>query len=263
MKRIVIAGAMALFASSGAFAADLPLPGPAPVPPASYYPGAQEYNWRGIYFGVNAGYGFGQSRWSDPGNPNAASTGNFTVNGPVFGGTAGINAQWGHVVFGAEFDADYSLIEGTVTPTNRFCSLAIGVGGGNATSCKTQNSLLSTARARFGYAFDRFLVFGTGGAAFGNIRSGVTGGAATSPTFQWSTETGWTAGGGIEYAITDNWTVKAEYLYIMLSNGQCNSGSCGINGFSPITATAIPTSDTVKFSTSLVRFGANYKFDWP
>jgi len=258
MKRMLIAGALALFASGGAFAADLPLPGPAPVPPGSYYPGAQEYNWRGVYFGVNAGYGFGHSEWSDPGNLMAPSTGSFTVNGPLFGGTAGINAQWGHVVFGAEFDADYSLIEGAVTPTNGYCTA-----GATSTSCKTQNSLLSTVRARVGYAFDRVLVFGTGGAAFGNIRAGVTGGGATMPTFQWSTEAGWTAGGGVEYAITDNWTVKAEYLFVMLSNGQCNTASCGNNGLNLFNFTSIPPSDTIKFNANLVRFGANYKFDWP
>ena len=97
MKRILIVAmrvSMAsLLAASHAWAADLPVPA---APPA-YYPVATVYDWGGGYIGINGGYAFGQSEWSDPLNPsNLSSTGNFHVNGGLIGGTIASAASGVH-----------------------------------------------------------------------------------------------------------------------------------------------------------------------
>ena len=69
MKRLLIAGALAFAATGSVLAADLPQAAPPPQAPAVYVPTvAPVYNWGGIYFGANGGYGFGNSEWSDPNN---------------------------------------------------------------------------------------------------------------------------------------------------------------------------------------------------
>ena len=78
---------LSLFGAERVLAADLPVPGSAPIPPNSYYPVSQPINWGGVYIGLNGGYGLGQSNWSN----SLGSTGNFAANGGVFGGTLGIN----------------------------------------------------------------------------------------------------------------------------------------------------------------------------
>lgn len=227
MKRIVLAAVLA-FSAVPALAADLPAPAPPPRAPAAYVPvAAPVYNWSGFYVGINGGYGFGSSEWTGGG----VSTGSFDINGGLVGGTVGANFQTGQFVFGIEGDADYSMIKGTTT--SLVCP-----------SCQTSDSWLATIRGRAGYAWDRALLFVTGGGAFGDIKATVPGFGTDT-----STEFGWTAGGGLEYAFTENWTAKVEYLYVDLSNGSCNA-ACG----SP--ATPI----NVNFQTSLVRAGINFKF---
>jgi outer membrane immunogenic protein len=241
MKRIVLVAAIALSAVP-AFAADLPAPPPPPQAPAAYVPvAAPIYNWGGIYFGINGGYGFGQSAWSPTGG---VGTGNFDVNGGLVGGTLGFNFQTGPWVFGVEGDIDWSDIQGSTTNTT-VC--------GFTCTFQTQNDWLGTVRGRVGYAFDRVLVYATGGGAYGDIKanlSSVAGGFAISTT---STEFGWTAGGGVEFAITQNFTAKVEYLFVDLSNGSlsCTVATCGAT-------LAIPVS----FDASLVRAGLNYKFNF-
>ena len=237
MTRLLIAGALAFAAAGPAFAADLPQPMPPPPPPqapATYVPTvAPVYNWGGIYFGPNGGYGIGSSEWSNtvPTATGATSTGSFGLNGFLVGSTVGANFQTDALVFGIEGDFDASWLDGTNTGT--FCVV----------QCETKNTWLGTARGRIGYASDRVLFYGTGGAAFGNIESGVAGG------FVSSTEPGWTAGAGVEVAFTDNWTARVEYLYVDLESASCGPTQCGT-----------PPNDTIKFDTSLIRLGFDYKF---
>src|SRR6185437_8916943 len=70
---------LSLLGAEHALAADMPLPGGAPIPPASYYPVSPPVNWGGVYIGVNGGYGIGQSNYTD----SKGSTGNFAANGGV------------------------------------------------------------------------------------------------------------------------------------------------------------------------------------
>ncbi len=242
MKRMLIAGAFALAAGGQAFAADLPQPAPPPPrAPATYVPTtAPVYNWGGVYLGINGGYGFGNSTWTDAAGD---STGSFSTDGFLLGGTLGANFQWGPVVFGIEGDGDWNDVNG---------NSAVGCGSLGAPagiSCETKSDWLATARGRIGYAFDRILLYGTGGGAFGNIQAGPNSG-----TFNSSTEIGWTAGAGIEVAFAQNWTAKVEYLFVDLGNGATCTTACTIGGATP--------NINVKFDESLVRAGLNYKFSF-
>jgi len=165
MRRLLIVAIALMIAASRASAADLPVPA---APPA-YYPVATVYDWGGGYIGINGGYAFGQSEWgSDPLNPSdLSSTGNFNVNGGLIGGTIGVSGQWGAWVFGVEGDFDWQGLSGS--SSSAFCTsiLTSPTAGSTAAglSCKTASNWLGTLRARFGYAWDRVLVYGTAGAA--------------------------------------------------------------------------------------------------
>jgi outer membrane immunogenic protein len=244
MKRILWAGAFALAIGGQALAADLPPPPPAPRAPATYVPvAAPVYNWSGIYIGVNGGYGFGTSNWSQPA---FGSTGNFNTNGWLGGGTVGANYQfWGGAVLGVEGDWDWTNLNGTSTAA--VCTGPVVPGGPAATGCKTASDWLGTVRGRAGWAFDRVLLYGTGGVAFAPVQATAVGTGLGTDS---NTEVGWTAGAGLEFAFAPNWTAKAEYLYVDLSNGSCVA-ACG--GASP------PVS--VKFTENVIRAGVNFKFN--
>lgn len=221
MKRTVLAslGLLAIAATAApVMAADLPV---RPLAKAPAY-GPRAYNWSGFYLGINGGYGFGTSSWTD--------TDKFKVNGGLVGGTAGYNWQVGQAVFGLEGDGDWSGIKGSTTTG---CPLG----------CETRNNWLATARGRLGYAADRFMPYVTGGLAVGDIKA-ITPGV---PGID-STRTGWTAGAGVEFAIAGPWTAKVEYLYVDLGSANCGL-SCG----------GLP-DDKVDLKSNIVRAGINYKF---
>ena len=154
-------------------------------------------------------------------------------------GTLGANFQSGAFVFGVEGDWDYSAINtGT---TSSICTFS-----GN---CQTGNNWLATARGRAGYAADRVLLYAAAGSAFANVQTNFNG-TTTSHT-----QSGWTAGAGIEWAFADNWTAKVEYLYVNLGNGSvtCVSPACLAFAGAPI-----PVS--VGLTENLARAGVNFKF---
>jgi outer membrane immunogenic protein len=245
MERLLFAVALAFAAAAQAFAADLPPAPPPPQAPVAYIPPvAAVYNWGGIYFGANAGYGFGTSSWSDPNNfSGLGSTGNFDLSGAVVGATLGVNFQWDAFVAGIEGDLDASWIDGKTS--SAFCGASIGFAG---SQCETRNNWFGTARGRVGYAADRVLFYGTAGGAFGNVAAGGNGGLLSS------NKAGWTAGAGIEAAFSDNWTARIEYLFVDLGSATCGTANpCGNDVLGP-------ASQTVKFDTNLVRVGVDYKF---
>jgi outer membrane immunogenic protein len=204
-------------------AADMPLSRPyyKAAPHASF----SYYSWSGLYAGLNAGYGFGTSNWDGLGvSPKP--------KGGLFGLTVGYNWQAGSFVYGLEGDYAFSMGKGDA---------ACGLG-----SCETKNSWLGTARGRIGYAFDRFLPYVTGGAAFGDIKASntLTGASATT------TKVGYAVGAGLEYAFLGNWTAKVEYLYADLGKSDCGI-ACGV------------VANNVSLSENIVRVGLNYKFGGP
>jgi outer membrane immunogenic protein len=239
-RAFLIAATLSLAATSQVLAADLPPPvAPPPRAPAAYIPPPPLFSWTGFYLGINGGYGFGQSSWSNPVFP--PGSGNFNTSGFLFGGTLGANYQIGSFVIGLEGDGDWNDANGTST----------GVTCG-APGCTTQGEWLATVRGRAGFAWDRVLFYGTGGAAFGSVQ-GSFGGLPTAT----STQTGWTAGAGVEWAFLPNWTAKVEYLYVDLGNSSCPPTSCG---FSPVGVANANTS--ISFTENIIRAGINYKFGW-
>jgi outer membrane immunogenic protein len=234
MKRILIAGAFALLAAAPALAADLPPPVAPPRAPAAYVPVAPYYNWSGFYIGINGGGAFGNSAWTDANDP---PSGNFNVSGFLIGGTIGANYQIGQWVLGVEGDGDWGNLSGSTS--NGGCA---GVG------CTTQSNWLATVRGRAGWAWDRVLFYGTAGGAFTNVQA-----AAGALPFNSTTQVGWTAGAGIEYAFAPNWTAKVEYLFADFASASCPAASCGATG-------GINTN--ISLNENIVRGGINYKFNW-
>ena len=223
MKWILIAEAFALAAGCQALAADLPPPiAPQPQVPPTYLPIPERgYNWSGVYLGINGGYAVGQSIWGAPG---LFPPGPFSMDGFQVGGTIGANYQWGHFVFGIEADGDWTNQRGTLS----------------------RSDWLATARGRAGYAaFDRILFYATGGAAPANRQVAAGGGLPLSS----STQVGWTAGAGVEVALSPNWTAKIEFLYVDLGGQFCPAASCTV-------------ASTVPLTEDVVRAGINYKFNF-
>ena len=195
-----------------------PIGGKGLVPSAIAY-----YNWTGFYVGAMAGYGWGRSDWSPPGL-------DVSPRGWQAGGTLGYNYQIGPMVLGLETDLAWSNMSGSEP--------FFGVG------LETRNDWIGTTRARFGYAFDRFMPYVTGGLAYGNIKAEV-------PSLGLSdrdTKLGWALGGGLEYGFLGNWTAKAEYLYTDLGHME------------PVFAAP---GSRVDFSAHTVRLGVNYRFGGP
>ena len=165
------------------------------------------FTWNGAYVGLNAGYGFGSSQWTD--TVTRASTNKFSTNGGMIGGTVGYNLQLSTVVVGVEGDLDWSGIKGSTT-TNCI------------STCETSNSWLGTARGRIGYAFDRFLPYFTGGAAFGQVKGSVAGFGSFSQT-----QVGWTFGGGARIRLHRQLDGQARISLRRSRQGQLQRGLLG------------------------------------
>ena len=220
MSRVLFAtiGLLGLAVTSVA-AADLPRAMPPTKAPA-FLPAV--YSWNGFYLGINGGGAWGHSHWDN-------GVGGTDMSGGLAGVTAGYNWQTGNWVFGLETDIDWSSIKGSFT--NAACPFG----------CETKNDWLGTARGRIGWAFNRWLPYVTGGAAFGNIK-GTSGAISTTKT-----NIGWAAGAGLEYAFLGAWSAKIEYNYVDLGKVTCGVGTC------------IADTD-VKFKANIVKLGVNYRF---
>jgi len=180
MKKILLSSVALLGLATGALAADLPSRrAPAPIIAA-----VPVFTWTGFYVGVNAGYGWNAN--------DSITVGGLTFDlddegGFVGGAQAGYNYQIGSFVVGLEGDIQYAdfggddfvLADGSIVDFNT-------------------SDWFGTVRARAGVAFDRALIYATGGFAFAD------------------NATGWTVGGGLEYAFTNNLSAKIEGLYVNL-----------------------------------------------
>jgi outer membrane immunogenic protein len=194
---LLAATAALAIAASTAHAADLP----GRYSPAPAYNALPVFTWTGFYAGLNAGYGWnvGDSRYYDPAFRNGKRSGGF-----VGGAQAGYNYQFGMFVGGLETDLQYAAVG------NKGASYGTTYYPGDS------DGFFGTIRARAGVAVDRALVYGTGGFAYGDI-GGNRGydtllGYHSGDEINW----GWTLGGGVEYAITNNFTAKVEGLYVDL-----------------------------------------------
>ena len=263
MKRFLLGtAAMAtLCLSIPAIAADLPAR-VTKAPPALVSPA---YNWSGFYLGVHAGYTFAEEEditttGQALGNINNVAIGarpgrvSLDRDGFIGGGQIGYNWQvspnW---VFGLEADISYVDIDRDVA--------VIGTTGLNNTF-RTRMDYFGTVRGRIGYAWDRTLLYATGGLAYADIENRVNFfGPAGQLQFTGNnsnTETGYTVGAGIEHAFAPNWTVKAEYLFYDLGDNTVNVAVIPGSGGGG-------TGYNSRFENDghIVRVGLNYKFGGP
>lgn len=223
MKRIVF-GLAALACMGSAHAADLP-PTPDYRAPAMVAP---SFNWTGFYLGVMGGY--------------AKGAGDLDLSGGIAGETVGYNFQpaGSAIVFGVEADGGWS----------NFGQSASGTGGGVTVTFKTKADAIATFRARIGAAFGQSLIYVTGGGAWGRntISVSATAGAFTIGISDSQNHMGYAVGGGFEQALTNNWSVKGEYLYLGLGSE---------NYFGSVAAGGLASGD---IAIHTIKFGVNYRF---
>jgi outer membrane immunogenic protein len=223
------------FCAEAATAADLPL-ARAPVAPVASAPAAI-YTWTGFYIGGQIGAGVGRSSWSDP----LTGASNSFTSGAGFlgGGQVGANYQWNVLVLGVEGDFNWTGMKGNGSD---FLGEAIG----------TETQSTSTIAGRVGAAFNRLLIYGKGGAAFARDRGTFTdlAGNIASSAF---TRTGWTAGAGLEYGITTNWSAKIEYDYLSFGSQPLNF----------MTATPTTYASRASLNAQEIKAGIYFRFGGP
>lgn len=197
MKASLFLSGMAVLAlgATAARAADVPAYEPAPAVQAP----VPSFTWTGPYVGLQAGYA-----WGDADNRVNGRSPGTSPDGVVAGAFAGYNHQFDNspIVLGVEADINLSDLD-----ARRRTAGFTGVGD---TRISNDSSFSGAVRGRIGYAFDRFLVYGAGGLAFADHEVKARGGASGSDD---TIAVGWTVGGGVEAAITDNVTARVEYRY--------------------------------------------------
>ena len=252
MLKLVGRGALYLLLMAPAAAADLPIEVPVRAAPA---PIPMGYHWTGVYVGANLGYSAGRVSFdildlyaTGPGNEPRLSQ---SMNGAIGGLQIGGNWQTGNAVFGLEAD-----FQGTGQSTSGTATGAITIVNPNVSltplavtaAYNTKLTSFGTVRGRVGIAATRVLTYLTGGMVYGSWRSdlALTGlGGMSFPT-SWN---GGVLGGGVEAAIFDNITLKAEYLYFQSRSS--------VNPFNPPGAAL---NVNRRLQDNIFRIGVNYLF---
>ncbi|MDC7788267.1 autotransporter domain-containing protein [Rhodoplanes sp. TEM] len=205
------------------------------APPAAV---AAPVVWRGLYVGGHVGTIYGKSNEDYPGFASA----DIKYGGALVGGQAGYNFQWGAWVLGLEGDIAWSNAKGAIG--NPLPGTLFGVPASSFLTDETHLDWFATITGRLGYAWERTLFYAKAGYAAADvtqqIRSNFDGTvlAASSRIAQ-----GWTAGVGAEYALTSNWSAKAEWLYYDL--GEDSYENVGVDAH---------------LKGGLARVGVNYRF---
>ena len=180
----------------------------------------QRTRWDGFYLGINGGYG-----WSDN---ESFDTFAFDIDpeGGFGGGQIGFNVVTGRLLLGAEADIQGADISDRSV-----------VGG---TSLTTNIDYFGTVRGRLGFVSDRTLIYGTAGYAWADVDATASAGGLSISADD--TLSGYVVGGGVEYALTDQWSTKLEYQYIDLEDERLNA------------------TDKLDNDFHTVRVGLNYRF---
>jgi outer membrane immunogenic protein len=269
LKGVAIA-ALTAVGTVAAQAADLPTrkeaPAPVFVPPP--------FTWTGFYVGLNAGgiwsSGSRSVTFFNPATlaflaadePGGLGNGNA---GFIGGGQAGYNWQTGAFVLGVETDFQGTTLSKSkdfISPAFAGVGVPAGlVGDTLAVHAKTSLDWLGTTRGRVGFVVtpdNRLMIYGTGGVAYAGGTANftifdATNGLALSGNPSKS-RVGWTIGGGVEYALTNNWTIRGEYLYADLGKSSFTT-PVAVGAFSGLYA-----SGHVNYNASIFRAAVNYKF---
>jgi high affinity Mn2+ porin len=182
------------------------------------------YDWSGFYVGGHVGYAVGWSNWTSADLAGGAASGTldlyngfdiFKGTGSFFGGfQGGYNLVLpSRLLLGLEADASFpNTLAGTATATSA------SVGTASFTDLVLHSG---TVRGRFGYAFDHWLLYGTGGFAwsYDQIARTQLAGVALAPgtvesALSW--RLGWSTGIGVELPVAPHWIARAEYLFSKL-----------------------------------------------
>jgi outer membrane immunogenic protein len=266
MKHSFLAASAAAFVLAGSqvLAADLPTRAPVYKAQPAYF------SWTGFYIGANAGWG----RNDDDGapfciNPGGVLNGNgcrttnvpgaqIRSDGGFVGGQIGYNVQNGMFVWGVEADFQGSDIKDSISIPGPFATVGGGAAGGTRFDASHSMDWFGTVRARLGLAaYDRALIYATGGLIYGRVQVSQN---TVFPNTQYAstletTRTGWTAGGGIEFAFAPNWSGKLEALYY-------DMGSVSTQAIGSPTIDSFIGGKTFDLKGGLVRAGINYRFGW-
>jgi outer membrane immunogenic protein len=260
MKQILAASVFMGLLSASAFAADLPTH-KAPEPP----PAPAPFSWTGAYGGINLGAIIGDSK-ADPAciDRSGVSLGTGCAIAPSFGlgsvgvlggGQIGYNYQYNTFVFGLETDLQGSSLAKSGSASGTFPQVGGTFTTNGTISATDKIDYFGTVRGRIGLAYGRTLFYATGGLIYADVNTSFQ---RTFPAISFSgsndeTRAGYVVGGGLEYAFTDHWTVKAEGLYYDL-------------GHETLLASAQPSSNgfltgyKYRDSGEIARLGLNYKF---
>jgi len=228
MKKNLLTTVAVAALGSSASAADLAArpytKAPAAIPAA--------YNWSGFYLGAMGGYG-----WSDQVTINGIAATGADINGGFGGGTVGFNYQapGSMFVFGVEADAAFSDLSRTET--------LVGIGTGT----EKINSFGSVT-GRLGVAIDTVLLYAKGGYAWANNELSATNGALTLSESKF--HSGWTVGGGAEWAFAGPWSAKAEYMFARYDS-------------ETYLANLVPPGVGLGADVHTIKVGINYRFGWP
>lgn len=275
LKRLLLASTAVAALGSAAYAADLPSRR-APAP----FVAVPVFTWTGFYIGGNAGYAFsddnrvrttGQTAANQVNVDSGARPANVRLDPDGFtgGGQIGYNFQFGSVVVGIEADAAYTDLQRTLNVTTTAAAVPGAAVLTRDNIFRQDLAFLGTVRGRIGYAFDRVLVYGTGGFAYGDVdyRANFFGPPTGTGVLQFTgrrtgIETGYAVGGGVEYALpnfnlfgSSAVTLKAEALYYDLG-----SRTIAVNLVPGSGGT--PTGYNSRFETNgvIARAGINFKF---
>ena len=266
MQKTVFIGiaAVALLAAAPALAADL-----APVAPMYKAPAAvfAPQSWTGFYIGGDVGGAWSHTSGSWTGLPSAAAFGVNPTSGSLSGSSflGGVHAGYDYQfaptwVFGVEGDWDWTHTRGS----NTGAWTGFGTGApipGAATTMNSTVDWLASLRGRLGYLVTpNVLAYATGGVAWGDVHYSGTAanpatGYAASTAFN-NTSDGFVVGGGLEWAITHNWSLRGEYLFYHL-----NSGAGATAPGTPAVFAGFPSSFSwSRTNIDVARAGLSYKF---
>jgi outer membrane immunogenic protein len=263
IRKLLLASVGAIALTGSALAADLPSRAPPPV----YLPPVPIFTWTGIYIGGQIGYAWGQDHndfvTAFPAGgllPVAVfADNNFgqNPNGVIGGAHVGYNYQINQWVLGLEGDVNGTSMKKTVVFAPGGFLAPVGFVGAGGVAATTRADIQGSIRGRIGVAWDRALLYATGGVAFGGFNTSysffsplfATGGTSSFST----TRVGWTVGGGIDYAVTNNWSVRAEYRYT-------DFGRSTNTPFAGLLPGGVFTGHR-HFTENQVQVGFSYKFD--
>jgi len=237
MKRALILGlGLVSLTILPAAAADIPVKAPVLAPVV-----APPFSWTGFYIGVSGGGAWGRSRHT---NSAGDLTPTFNVSGGIIGGTVGYNYQVNNWVLGLEGDWSWVSKRGSAVDIPPF---------NTAFTSETRERWLATGRARVGMTWNQALFYITGGGAAADVQINVCGPAAVGCASEAKTRWGWTVGAGIEYALSQNWSLKGEYLYVNFGN---------TSYFNPPPGVFADRVGGVFLDDHIFRVGVNYRFNW-